>query len=111
LGFVIIKELFQPSHIASFLENNFFIFCGKISFSVYLFHLSAIHYAQQSSFGLALYYFSFIYSICQGALIHFAIERPLMNYTRRMGISLEHSKVLQPWYRFLSGGLVTSKEA
>jgi peptidoglycan/LPS O-acetylase OafA/YrhL len=85
LGFVIVKELVQPSQISKFFEANFLTFCGKISFSVYLFHLSAIQYARERESGLSLYYFSFVYAIFQGALIHFSFETIFMKLTRRLG--------------------------
>jgi peptidoglycan/LPS O-acetylase OafA/YrhL len=82
MALLIVKELLQPSILSRFFESSLLTYCGKISFSVYLYHLSAIRYAREQESGLSFYYFSFIYALAQGSIIHYLFERPIMKFSK-----------------------------
>lgn len=81
-GFIILKELHYPSLISQLFDWWFFKYCGKISFSLYLWHSFPARYwntFKKDTFDTVIFVLSV--SFVMATLSFYLIEEPMMDAT------------------------------
>lgn len=89
LSFVLFKETLWPGPVSRFLELNFFMFCGKISYPLYLTHPFPIYFWGS----IEDYYKRLIVllssSILIASILHYLIEFPVQKATSKVSAYLQ----------------------
>lgn len=85
VGLLILKEIHIPSGLSRFFEWNFFVFCGKVSYPLYLFHpLMAQFVAGIEKDWYNRVFIVYFGSIAIAAAGHYILEKPLIARATRM---------------------------
>ena len=85
LGTIIVKELLFPSYLTDFFSHILFIFCGKISFSMYIWHWLIVHkeaFVNYKKDVWDTHFFWIIGVLIVSCLSYYLIEAPFQKVTR-----------------------------